>query len=531
LDRALFADWHADAVRNFLGDGFAGPIANGVVASPSFWNHVANSLAYILDSLLANPFAGSVANGSSSALGNHFASLVANGTLTALRNHLAGGVANGPATWLANIAANRVRNRLAVAFGNHLAGGVANGSLTALGNHLADGVRNRLGYTASLVTHAVDFLGLAGWNPNLLANRSRWALYAFNTACTWAIYASATRLIPYPSTRLADSSSNYRTGNLFGDSFPVTTIDGDRLGVVHWRHYRANNFPCALFLNRNHYGVVDHLFVSFANWLHHGVVDDSLAGLIHGLTNRIVDYLFVGFTNGNHHGVVDYLLMGFNYWSHYRVLNFLGVGVVHRSANVVRYLVGLCFPDWLHDGVFTSPSLINRLANCLIDRSHAGFSLHPSHIDYLVFGNRLILGAHSLYFLLLIYRTANRPHYGMRCGSFPATSTACVLVAYRSVVCSVCSTGKCSQQGYQNRHDKQPSHLPFSLENLACVTGDSGGRQFALVLSKHPRGVPTFQPSQTSFLCQIESDLPPEVFRSGRSFWLQGLGNSPRMCS
>jgi len=191
FDRLLFANWDAYTVRNLLADGFAGPVANGIAAGSSFRNHGANSLANVLDSLLANPFAGSVANGSSFALRNHFASLVANGSLTAFWNHLASGVTNGTATWLAYVAANGVAHCLAVALRNHLAGCVANGSLTALWNHLANGVRNGFGHTASIVTNAVDFLGFASWNPALLADRSRWALNTLNAACTWAIHTSA----------------------------------------------------------------------------------------------------------------------------------------------------------------------------------------------------------------------------------------------------------------------------------------------------------------------------------------------------
>jgi len=235
LNGLLFADWNTYGVRNFLANRLASPVAHGIVAGTSFWNHVANSLAYILDSLLANPFAGSVANGSSTALWNHVASFVTNGSLTALWNHFAGGVAYGTATWLANIAANGVAYSLAVALRNHLAGGVAYGTLTALWNHLADSVRNCFSYTASLVTYTVDFLSFAGRNPALLADRSRWALYTFNMASAWAINTSASAFVPYPSAWLADNTTYCRTRYFFCPCFPISTIDGNRLGVIHWR--------------------------------------------------------------------------------------------------------------------------------------------------------------------------------------------------------------------------------------------------------------------------------------------------------
>jgi len=207
-------------------------------------------------------------------------------------------------------------------------------------------------------------------------------------------------------------------------------------------------------LNRNHDSVVDHFLMVFANWLHHCIVDDLFASFIHRLANGVIDYLFVCFTNWNHYSIVDNLFMVLNHRPHDCVLYFFAMRVVHRTTNVVRYLVRLCLPDRLHDGVFTSPSLINRLANRLVDGSCPSFSLHPSNIDYLVFGNRLILSACSLNSLLLVNRTTHCSHYGVRCRSFPATcATTGILVAYRSAVRGMCATGKCSQQGYQNRYD------------------------------------------------------------------------------
>jgi hypothetical protein len=63
--------------------------------------------------------------------------------------------------------------------------------LTALRNALGNSVRNNLRYALSFVLNAVDFLGFAAWNPNLLANLFRWALNAFYSASAWAVYVSA----------------------------------------------------------------------------------------------------------------------------------------------------------------------------------------------------------------------------------------------------------------------------------------------------------------------------------------------------
>jgi hypothetical protein len=207
LDGLLLTHWNANCVRNFLSNGFACPVANGVVASTSFSNHGALAYTYVFGSLLANPIAGLVANGSSTALRNHlascivnclamafrnhFACCVANGLLTAFWNHLASGVGYNLAVWLADIAANSVVTSLLTALWNLSACCVADSLLSALRNHLANSVRNFFRYAALLVTNAVDFLSFAGWNPNLLANCLWWALNAFNVAATRNINALA----------------------------------------------------------------------------------------------------------------------------------------------------------------------------------------------------------------------------------------------------------------------------------------------------------------------------------------------------
>lgn len=267
----------------------------------------------------------------------------------------------------------------------------------------------------------------------------------------------------------------------------MTTVDSDCLGEIHWCGDGAYNFTCSLFLNRYHDGVIYNLFMLFTNWGHNRVVDNSLTSLMYRLANGVVDYLFVCFTNRNHNRIVDNLLVClmhrlhdcvvdnlfvlFAYRYHYRVLNVFGVGVVHWSTNVVRYLSSLSVVNWLRDGIFTSPSFVNWLTNRLIDGSVACFALRASHIDYLVFGNRLVLGACALLYLLFINYFTNSLHYCVSCRRTSASFTsATILVAYSSTIVGVGSTGQSSQQGYQDRYHEQPSHLPFSLKQ-AYVTG------------------------------------------------------------
>ena len=78
-----------------------------------------------------------------------------------------------------------------MAFWNHLASGVLYSLCTAFWDHFANSVRNALSYTALFVSNAVDGLGFAGWNPNLLANRLWWALYTLYMASAWAVDALA----------------------------------------------------------------------------------------------------------------------------------------------------------------------------------------------------------------------------------------------------------------------------------------------------------------------------------------------------
>lgn len=207
LNGLLLADWYTNCVRNLLADGFANIAAHGVGLSLDFRNHRAGGVANVFGALFANPVGDAVVDRTSTALRNHAACGVVNGTLTwlannlangvvyslatALRNHFAGRVVHGSLTWLAHSGANVVGYRAAAALRNHLASRIVYGLRAALRNHAAHCVRNGFRYAATLVACAVDFLGFAGRNPNLLAHSPWWALNALYVARTWAPDATA----------------------------------------------------------------------------------------------------------------------------------------------------------------------------------------------------------------------------------------------------------------------------------------------------------------------------------------------------
>lgn len=475
----MLAYWNTYGVWNLLANSFASEVADGVSLCTSFWNHGASGVANVFDALLANPVASGVVNCLRAAFWHHLAGGVVDRTLTAFWNHFASGVVNRlalalrnhftslvgyrAATWLADSAANGVVNGLASAFWNHLASSIVNGLASALRNHLANGVRNCFSYAALLVTNTVNLFGFAGWNPNLLANRLRWALYALDSACAWAVYAFALRSVPCPATWLADYFTLNRTSNFLGNSIPVSTADLNRLGVVNWSRDALNNFTSPSFLLRNHDCVVNNFAVLLLNWSHDSVVDNALTSfrdrttngvvdhllvcLVNRCVHRVVDNLAVSLMNRCHHGVVDDLAVSFTYGRHNRVVHFLAVCFVHRAANIVGHLLGVCFTNWLHDGVVTSPSLVMRCTNRLVNRSVPCFLLHASDIDYLVFGNRLVLGARALLGLLFVNRATHCFHDGVCCWNFTAAhnASATVLVADRSTVSGVSFSG-CSGQ-------------------------------------------------------------------------------------
>ena len=257
----------------------------------------------------------------------------------------------------------------------------------------------------------------------------------------------------------------------------------NRLGVVDWLRDVANNFTRASFLLRNHHGVVDNSLVSFVHRLHDCVVDNSFTsfvyrlanGVVHNLavcfvnrlTNGVVDHFAVSFVHRLHNRVLDFTLVSFVNGLHDRVLNFTLVCFVDWSTNRVVNLTSVCLVDRLHDGVLTRLGLVNWLANRLVDRTITCFTLHARYVDRLVFHYRLVFGTRALLSLLLVDRTTDGLHDGVRCGYFATVHTG-VLVANRTAVRCV-SLARCSRHdGQQHWQYKQPSHFPFSLELLVC---------------------------------------------------------------
>jgi hypothetical protein len=479
LDCLLLAYWNANCIRNLLAYVFAAVAANGVclclalwnhgascvanVLSTLFANHVANFVAYGLGVALWNHLAGCVSAGLAAWLANHFASCAVNSLASAFWNHAASCVGASLAAWFANCVANFVANSLAVAFWNHLASSVLYSLCTAFWNHLANGVRNALSYTALFVTNAIDGLGFAGWNPNLLANRLWWALYTLYMASAWAVCALACARIIRPCAWLTYSLANNWTSNFFGNRRPASAVDSDFLGVVNWSCDCLHNVTCALFLNWNHDRVVDYMLMCFMNWLHNGVVNNFFAVFPHLSLNRVVDDLFMGLVYRGHDGVVNNLRVCFVDWSancvvddlfmglvhrlHDSVVNFSCASLIHRTAYVVRNRLGVSLMNWSHYRVVTSLGLVVRCANRLVDSAITCLGYHPSYVDHFVFCHRLIFGACTLFGTLFVNRFAYSLHDCVSCSYFAAafSTAATVVVADSAAISSVgYATGHCS---------------------------------------------------------------------------------------
>lgn len=455
LDGIAVSHRLANRVRNGLGAALFDDLARGV--------GVRNAL------LFANPVAYGVANVFDALLANRAASGVVNRLLAALRNHFACGVGANLASWLAYPIANGVSNVFGSALWNHLAGGVSNRLLTALRNQLADvvsnrlgaalrntlghGVRYNLGQAFLFVTHAIDGLFFAGWNPNLLAYFLRWALNGFNAALTWAVYIFASRRIEGPGAWFANRSANGRTGDFFFNRLPASTADRNGLGVVDRLGNRVVDRSLAGFGNRNHDrvidhllacfhdlvhdGVVDNLFVGFTNWGHDRVVDGLGTGLLYRSANRVVDHLFVCFTNWVHHGVVD----------------DLAVGLVHRARDVVRHLLGASLINRSTDRVVTNPGVgfpyryVDRVGNFTLE----GFTLVTNALDLLVLVNDLIDHLGSGDCLRLVYNFSDCLHHGMsRRTTRIHDITSAIFVADRAAKRSLSSSSaQCGHKTHQ----------------------------------------------------------------------------------
>ena len=418
LDGFAVVNWLADGVTYLLGSAFLHDLAGrvGIWAALLFADPVANRVAHIFDSLLAN----------------HFAGLVANGLLTALWNQLAGGVGANLALLLANPIAYRVGNFLGSAFTNHLAGGISNRLLAALRNQLAnvvgnrlgaalwyalgDGVWNNLGQAFGFVLDAVDGLFFAGWNPNSLANLLRRALDAFHPAFAWAVYIPAGCWVEGPSAWFANSSTNHWARNFFLNVLPAATADRNGLGVVD----RLGN------------GVVDGSLAGFCHWHHDGVVDNSLAGFHHSVHDGVIDDLFVCFTNRGHHrvvdglgpcftnrsanGVVHNLLVGLADRNHHCVVHDLLMGLVNRLHDVVGHLLGSSFIDRPTNGVVPHALMcftyryVDRVLNIMFVR----FAFVANALNLFVFVYNFVDQPVASYGFRLVNNFVYRFHYGVR---------------------------------------------------------------------------------------------------------------------
>ena len=420
-NRLLLANWYANSVSNLLADVFANIAADGVGLSLALRNHGAGSVANVFGALFANPVGYAVVNSSSVALGDHTASGIVDGALTALGNHTASGIVYSAATWFTDIAANVVGHCALTALGNHTACCIVNCLASALRNHGANSIRNRLGYAASLVTYAVDFLGFAGWNPNLLANCAWWALYALNMARTWAVYATALRRVPHPAAWSANGAALYWSSDFFRNRIPVTTVNCYRLGIVNWSGNVANHVSGTSFLVRNHNRVVNYSAVGLLYWVHNRVVDDSFTSFNNWLANRVIDDLAVGLVYRCHDRVVDDLAVRFVHWLVNRVVDLTCSCLSYWTANVVGHLTNFGRIYRSVDRVSPSFGFVNRSTYSAVHCSVTSFLLHASHIDYLVFGNRLVLGACSLLCLLFVNRSVNGFHHSV-CGRATAVS-------------------------------------------------------------------------------------------------------------
>ena len=129
--------------------------------------------------------------------------------------------------------------------------------------------------------------------------------------------------------------------------FPVTTVDGDRLGVRNCFANVAGYRSSASLGHGLHHCVVDGARTSLITWYVNGVVNRTLLGLVDRTTNGVWNHLSVSIPNTLHHSVVDGALLGLVLWH--------------------------------VDGVTTCLRFVNRTINCVVDRSSFGFICRYVH--------------------------------------------------------------------------------------------------------------------------------------------------------
>ena len=484
LDGLLNAFLAAGGVAYRLGAAFWNHLAYGVVANLALalGYHTANGVVASLATAFSFHTAGCVVANLGTAFWNHLAYGVVANLLTAFGRHVAYSVVASLGAALWNHTANRIVAGLGAAFWNHGAYGVVANLGAALRNHTAHGVRYFTSHALAYVLGAADFLGFAGWNPNLLANGLRWALYALGAAATWGVDALAGARIIGPCAWIAYSLLYRCAWDRFGNGIPMSTSNLDGLGELNWLGNGIVFGANFVFYNFVHHRVVDRAALLLVHWLHNRVVDRTSLGFVHrnihgvvdraglllvnGLLNRVVDHSLLLFGNRNHDGVVDRLLVGFVNRLLNRVVDRASLGLVHRGLNCV----------------------VDRARSLFLNRNHhrvlnflgVGLWNHLDRVDHLVFIVDFITATVTSLFLLFVYCFANGSHHSIRTSfggrsngsavSYHATfdsafnSTAAattVLVADCATISSACRIASCS-----DRRDRQGRNYPQPFHNL-----------------------------------------------------------------
>ena len=380
-----FLHHFAYLVRNLLRVLFLDHAAHFVSAGLGLLlrDHVADLVSASLGLLFRDHVTDLISLGAGLVFPNHAADFVADRFLALLGYHAANLVAASLGLW--HHAANLVAASLGL--GDHVANLVAASLSALLGHHAAALVAASLGFrhhVANLVaagaraglTHvlgAADFLGAAFGNPNALAALARRTLALHCAARTGAIHALAAARIPLPATGLTHLAGVAAARNLVHFLFPMTTVDGDGLGVGD-RFADVVGFLAGL---------------GFPNRLAHGVG----AGL--GFPDRLA------------HGVADFASLGFP----------------HRFADGVGPLAG--FPDWLAHGVGTSLGFPNRLAHGIANLFLTRLGDVTCHVDNFVVANAIVNRAVTRHALLLILHATHSFHDGVAALGLTTPVVAC----------------------------------------------------------------------------------------------------------
>jgi hypothetical protein len=471
------------AFRDFDGFGVALFAALGLANSlgAALRNHLANLVGASTSLALGNHFAGGVVARLLSCL-----TLVATangvgaGTGLALRNHLANGVIADSRASLALVAtAYCVLASSCLALRNHLANGVVAGSCLALRNHLADGVvadlclalgnftahgvRDFASSALTMVASAGNFLFLAGRNPDLLADRLRWALNTLDAALARSVNALAVASVVAPGTWLSDNFLHDRTRNRLSLGFPVTATNFDRLCVGFRNHHAVGLSADLFFFNRIVNGVIDGPLLCFVHRLHDCVIDRSRACLVYRLADGVVDRLRTSFVLWDLDRVLGLTLTSFVDRLANGVIDRLGTSLVLRDLDRVISRLGVRLVNGLHDGV------VDRTGFCLVLWHHhfvlnfasGCFRYHPDGLNFAVFVINFVSCAIASFLNLIVHSFTNCSHHGVGSASdasvtrfitfSDSTTTTTTFVANRTTISSsrgIRSSNHCEQRNY-----------------------------------------------------------------------------------